>query len=357
MNNRSALAALGVIAVLASSGDARHANAIPLTAFFDTLNASTSVVPIVSAGDVLIVDTVVTTETGPLSQSVTFTVGTGVDRVAAQANWMISSSTGPGPRLVGFNVDLLDSANTLVASDSFMGVLGGFAHSAIEFSSLVPGTYTLRATGTGVRESLLNIAAGFSGPGTGAAALGVGGVPAQGATTTTPTVFFNDLTDSRTVLPPLAAGTTLIIDTLVTSESGPLSQSVTFTLGTGVDGFTGGASWAVSSADGLGPRLIGVNIDLLDSTDTVIFSDLFTGVLAGFADSTFGGAIGPGTYTLRATGTGVRESSLDIALGFTGVAPAAVPQPGTVTLVIAGIAAAGIVARRRRSAHATVARR
>ena len=52
--------------------------------------------------------------------------------------------------------------------------------------------------------------------------------------------------------------------------------------------------------------------------------------------------IGPGPYWLVATGTGVRDSSLDVTLS---VAP--VPEPDTVALLRAGLVVVGFMARRR----------
>ena len=163
-----------------------------------------------------------------------------------------------------------------------------------------------------------------------------------GEATTLPVVF-NTLTASATVASPLNGGDTLFVDTLVTSEVGALSQSVTFTLGPDVASLVGLAAWEVSTDTGAGPRLVGVNIDIFDATDTLIFSDTFAGVLAGFAHSTLEGLIGPGTYKLVATGTGVRTSSMDISLTF-----AAVPEPSVLLLSGLGLAGLAWMSRARR---------
>ena len=57
-----------------------------------------------------------------------------------------SEPTGP-LRLVGFNVDLLDALGTLVASDSFLGLLGDSAVSDLAVAGLAPGDYRLRISG------------------------------------------------------------------------------------------------------------------------------------------------------------------------------------------------------------------
>ena len=167
-------------------------------------------------------------------------------------------------------------------------------------------------------------------------------LPSQ-AGAVTQAVIFDALNASATLPTPLSAGDNLVLDTLVTTEVGALLQSITFTVGAGVNALTGFAAWQISTATGTGPRLIGVNIDLFDATDTLVVSDAFAGTLGGFAASTFDSAIGPGTYKLVATGTGVRDSSLDLSLEFTG----AVPEPATYALMLVGIAATATLTRRR----------
>lgn len=170
------------------------------------------------------------------------------------------------------------------------------------------------------------------------------GALAPGAGATTLPVTFNYLTESATIKTPFAAGDTLLLDTLVTSETGPLTQIVTFSVGASVASAVGSAVWAISTAAGPGPRLTGVNIDVLNSSNALVFSDTFTPPnVAGFAHSVLSGSIGPGTYTLKVTGTGVRESSLDVSLSFV----SAVPEPHTLALMLSGVAAVGFVVRRR----------
>jgi PEP-CTERM motif len=154
-------------------------------------------------------------------------------------------------------------------------------------------------------------------------------------------VAFNLLTASGTVSTPFAVGDVLRLNTLVTTEVGALLQNITFTVASGVTQLTGEAAWEISSATGTAPRLIGVNIDIFDSSNALVLSDSFAGTLGGFAVSTFAGAIGPGTYTMRATGTGVRASSLDVSLAF------AVPEPGTYALMVAGLLGLAVVRRRQ----------
>ncbi len=173
----------------------------------------------------------------------------------------------------------------------------------------------------------------------GAAVLALTGALGAPALATTQPVFYNVLNVSSTLTTPFVADDSLRLDTLVTAETGQLNQSITFTVGAGVDEFFGRAAWEISTAEGPGPRLVGVNIDLVDAFNTVVASDTFEGVIGGFAVSTIAGSITPGVYTLVATGNGVRESSLDATISFAG----AVPEPQTYALMLAGL---GIVALR-----------
>lgn len=174
-----------------------------------------------------------------------------------------------------------------------------------------------------------------------AAAVGLAAACAAPALAETQLVSFDRLVASATVAPPLGAGDTLFVDTIVTQETGALNQAVTFTVAPGAGLLEGFAAWEVTSAASAGPRLVGVNIDIFDAVNNLVVSDSFAGLLAGFAHSTLLASIAPGTYTLIATGTGVRDSSLDISLTF------AVPEPGTVAMLLAGLGLLGAVARRR----------
>ncbi len=166
----------------------------------------------------------------------------------------------------------------------------------------------------------------------------------QNALAFTQPVQFNVLNASATLSHVFVGGDNLRLDTLVTTETGALLQTINFKVGPGVGSFEGEAAWEISTANGTGPRLIGVNIDLFDAANNLIASDTFAGVLAGFAHSTLGGALGPGSYKLVATGTGVRDSSLDVTLSFIN----AVPEPETYGLMLAGLGVIGFIARRRR---------
>jgi len=74
--------------------------------------------------------------------------------------------------------------------------------------------------------------------------------------------------------------------------------------------------------------------------------------LGHLALSSFSGAIAPGTYTLVAMGTAVRDVFLDVSLTLTGNAVTAVPEPETYALMIGGLGALAFAVRRRASRRA-----
>ncbi len=157
----------------------------------------------------------------------------------------------------------------------------------------------------------------------------------------TRSVTYTDLSASATVEEALGAGDNLFVDTIIT-QHGALYKSTSFTLSERVD-MNGLAGWIIDTPGGQGPRLVGVNIDILDQWHSVVASDTFTGVQGGFAHASFLGSLGPGSHTLVATGDAVRDASLDISLSFT----QPVPEPETYAMLLGGLALLGAVARRR----------
>lgn len=314
-----------LIAALASPWASASTQLVELTA----LNSTTTLAMPFAGGENLLVNTRVVAATGALTNTVVFNVGAGVTSVTGAVAWEVNTAGAFDPRLVGVNIDLLDASNALVASDTFAGVQSGFAVSALS-TSLTPGSYRLVMTGTGVRASSMDLSLSFSG--------------APGASPAIPSG--TPLLQSSTLAAALVAGDTVFIDSTSVARTGTLRQELTFTAGAGVTGFTSQAAWGVAAASGIGPRLTGVNVDLLDSADNVLFSDTFGGVVGEFALSSFIGAIAPGTYTLVATGTAVRDVFLDVSLTLTGI-PVAVPEPQTYALLVAGLGTLAFVRRRR----------
>lgn len=144
----SAVAVVGAMAV--------PAHAATKVVEFNVLNATAVLSTPFAAGDTLLLDTTVTQETGAMSQSITFTLGADVTSLTGLASWQLSTAAGPGPRLVGVNIDVFDAGNNVVLSDTFAGVLGGFAMSSLN-GSISAGTYRLVATGTAVRDTVFNV--------------------------------------------------------------------------------------------------------------------------------------------------------------------------------------------------------
>ena len=304
------------------------------TVELNVLNSTTTLATPFLPGDNLLFDALVTSSTGALTETVNFTVGAGVTSVTGSAAWEITTATSEGPRLVGVNIDIFDANNTLVASDTSVQVLGGFALSSLS-AALAPGAYRLVATGTGVRTSSLDINLSFAGASEGLV-----------AAATLP-VTVGVLNSSITMATPLVAGDTLFVDALVTGDTGALSQATHFTVGAGVTGFTSEAAWAVTPVSGTGPRLIGVDISLLDSSNTVIFTDALAGLANSWAVSSFGGSLAPGAYTLLATGTAVRDTSLNMSFTLLSSGPSQVPEPSALMLMLFGLVGLGFSRRKR----------
>jgi hypothetical protein len=283
------------------------------TVYFDTLTAASTAPPL-AAADVLFINTHIRGQTGALSHAVTFSVAAGVTGVSGRATWAVSTLAGPGPRLVGVNFDLFNSSNALVLSDTFSGTLGGGADSTFASTPLAPGIYTLRATGNGVRASVYDLALEFSGTPPSTPAGETGSLPLQGATTSAKSVFFTTLQDTRTIAVPVLHNETLLVDTLVTTQVGPLAQTVNFTPSPGIDRFTGEVVWMLSDAIGTGPRLGAVNVDVVDADGVLVASDDFSGTTTGFGHSTLTGFVGAGTHRILVTGDGARDAALGLSL-------------------------------------------
>jgi PEP-CTERM motif len=157
----------------------------------------------------------------------------------------------------------------------------------------------------------------------------------------------NSLTFTDTLSTPFSGGDTLILDTLITNGStGPLSQSVTFTVGPDVIEAIGEASWHVSTAT-LGPRLVGVDVTVFDASNNPVFTDTNTTVTNRVATSSLAGVLTPGTYKLLATGNAIRDVQFDVSLSFVRD-PSLVPEPQTIMMLITGLGAVAFALRRRR---------
>jgi hypothetical protein len=108
-------------------------------------------------------------------QSVNFHVGAGVTGLSGLAAWSVDNATGAGPRVVGVNIDIFDSANQLVVSDAFVSSQGGFASSMFSSTAWTEGDYRLVARGTAVRDAMFDLALTFDGIAQGAPSVSSGG--------------------------------------------------------------------------------------------------------------------------------------------------------------------------------------
>lgn len=159
--SRAVLSKIAPLALLLGGAFVHQAQATTQVITFNQLNASATLAVPFLAGDVLRLNTY-TTQVGSLLQTITFTLASGVGSLGGQASWEIDSATGSGPRLIGVNIDVFDASNALVVSDGSVVVANGFATSSFATTALGPGTYHMVATGTGVRDSSLDVTIKFA---------------------------------------------------------------------------------------------------------------------------------------------------------------------------------------------------
>lgn len=155
---------------------------------------------------------------------------------------------------------------------------------------------------------------------------------------------FENNVGEQTIATPVTAGDTLVMTGMLTSGAGSVLNSMTFTAAPGASSISFDAVWRSGNA-GDTLRLVGVDIDLLDSSDSIVASDTFVGTLAGFAHSSFSfaGLTGGSEYTLRLTGnnTNVGQYIVDAQV-------AAVPLPASLSMLIPALIGLGAIKLRRR---------
>lgn len=111
---------------------------------FDTHMGEKAFGPVIAPGDELRIDGVLPDD---LLSPIRNVIGISITEstLSAGTTWIVTQ----GPqRTVGVNVDLLDSFNNVVASDTFVGITGGQAFSQFSTTGLTPGNYRLQFTGT-----------------------------------------------------------------------------------------------------------------------------------------------------------------------------------------------------------------
>jgi hypothetical protein len=114
----------------------------------------------------------------------------------------------------------------------------------------------------------------------------------------------------------VAAGVGVLVYGRFREPDGPSAQlRNTVVFKAGLTGLTVSTSWVVLTATA--PfRIVGVNVDLLDASDTVVKTDTFEGTLAGVAHSTLTiDGLTPGAiYRLVFTGTLVSAGSYTMTI-------------------------------------------
>ena len=112
----------------------------------DSASATVSLGAIASQGEVLARGLSVAGKT--VSNVLKFRPGEATLRV--NTSWVVGEADAKF-RLVGVNVDLLNASGTVIASDTFDGLVAGTALSTLLAEGLIPGTlYQLKITGTAV---------------------------------------------------------------------------------------------------------------------------------------------------------------------------------------------------------------
>lgn len=147
----------------------------------------------------------------------------------------------------------------------------------------------------------------------------------------------------------------MTVEGIVEGGSGSLKNSISTVVTSGV--LSGAMEWLTK-----GPMSIrAVNLDLFNSEGSLIASDLFQGVIAGQAFSTFSvSGLLSGTYSLVLTGIASEGARYHIDLSASATVPrftriptaVAVPLPHALPLFVAGLLALGVArqVRARRTA-------
>lgn len=274
----------------------------------------------------------------------TFEFRAGSTSLAMTAGWLVAPLEN---RTVGVNIDLVDAFNTVVASDAFLGVVGGTqATSQMVATGLVTGAiYRLVFTGTAAQSGRYGIDL-------------VNGAALPPAVPTLPVVIpapdqlqFDTHAGTKDLGIFVAPGTSFRIDGRVVDEPRTsIVDEFTFVLTSTT--LSAGIEWIVAN----GPqRTVGVNVDVFDATNALVISDTFMGLVSGQAFSQFAiTGLAPGTYRMVFTGTaeGAGRFHIDLSTSATppGFAPIidAVPEPSALLLMMLGGTALLLRSRRRR---------
>jgi hypothetical protein len=139
--------AVGLAGAPAAMAESRVVN-------IDKASASVSLGTIASGGEVLARGLSVAGKA--VSNVLKFRPGESALRV--NTSWVVGEPDAKF-RLIGVNVDLLDASGSVIASDTFQGLVAGTALSTLLTDGLVPGTlYQLKITGTAVARGSYSMA-------------------------------------------------------------------------------------------------------------------------------------------------------------------------------------------------------
>lgn len=246
------------------------------------------------------------------------------------------------------NIDLLDATNTVILSDRFLGATGTLARSELTASGLTPGArYELAFTGAAANAGRyrIDLVDGSSPP-------PVPPVPVE--LPPSDATLFDTPVGRKVFGPVIAPGDELQIDGVL-PEGPPSSIDNVIRVRITGDTLSAGTTWLAAPGR---QQTVGVNVDLLDSSNTVVASDRFLGVTDGQAFSQFAiTSLTPGDYQLVFTGLARLGGRYRIDLstsaappGFNPIVdnpPVGVPEPGALALLLAGLT--GLAATRSAS--------
>ena len=162
------------------------------------------------------------------------------------------------------------------------------------------------------------------------------------------------LVSMQAIAATLAPGDAVYTQTSVLSPTGALSQTTTVRLGSGVGGLAGSARWAVGAGGGDPVRLVGVDINLRDSSGALVATDSGVSVVNRFATSSFtSGPLAAGDYSLTLTGNAVGIALANIEFTalpepsppITTIAPAPAPPAQDLVFAPTTLTASGTAGR------------
>ena len=268
--------------------------------------------------------------TGSIVDTLSFVAGS--TALSMSAGWLLAPASN---RTVGVNIDLFDSSNMLVASDTFLGSDGTLASSRLAASGLTAGaSYRLEFTGTAIGFGRFHMDLAD-----GTVVLPISVLPPVAPDVNA--ARFDTRIGSKSFPTTLSAGRSFVIDGAF-DGGGAIDDQFEFVVTDGT--LSAGIEWIVNTATDP-VRTVGVNVDVFDSLHNLVVSDTFLGVTAGQAFSQLvATGLANGTYTLEFTGLAPNARGryrIDLATSATApgfrpivdVPVLAVPEPSTLALM------------------------